>query len=41
MTLVQENWILSIIGIEPDGLKPIEVQKLVHVFEIGRIRLVL
>ena len=32
MTLAQENSILSLIGTEPDGLMPIEVQKLMFVF---------
>ena len=32
MTLAQENLILSLIGTEPDGLKPIEVQKLMFVY---------
>lgn len=32
MTLAQENLILSLIGTEPDGLKPIEVQKLMFMY---------
>lgn len=32
MTLAQENSILSLIGTEPDGLMPIEIQKLMFVF---------
>ncbi len=32
MTLVQENSILSLIGTEPDGLLPVEIQKLMFVF---------
>lgn len=32
MTLVQENSILSLVGTDPDGLMPIEIQKLMFVF---------
>ena len=32
MTLAQENLILSLIGTEPNGLKPIEVQKLMFMY---------
>lgn len=32
MTLAQENSILALIGTEPDGLKPIEIQKLMFVY---------
>ena len=35
MTLAQENSILSLIGTEPDGLMPIEVQKLMFVFSFN------
>ena len=32
MTLAQENSILSLIGTDPDGLLPIEIQKLMFIF---------
>ena len=32
MTLAQENNILALIGTEPDGLKPIEIQKLMFMY---------
>lgn len=32
MTLAQENAILALIGTDPDGLRPIEIQKLMFVF---------
>ncbi|MBQ6010760.1 MAG: hypothetical protein IJL17_19685 [Kiritimatiellae bacterium] len=32
MTLAQENSILSRIGTDPDGLLPIEIQKLMFIF---------
>ena len=32
MTLAQENSILSLIGTEPEGLMPIEIQKLMFVY---------
>lgn len=32
MTLAQENSILALIGTEPDGLKPIEIQKLMFMY---------
>ena len=32
MTLAQENSVLSLIGTEPDGLKPIEIQKLMFMY---------
>ena len=32
MTLAQENSVLSLIGTDPDGLKPIEIQKLMFMY---------